>query len=415
LKLLYVQPAAHLVDLVLPEVRVRQWVLSFPYRIRFLLAFDPALCSAVRGIFVRTILGWLRERAEAEGAPGGSSGVVVLAQRFGGALNLNLHFHALVLDGVYTSRGLLAAPRFHPTPELRDEDVTHVTAILHLRIVRYLQRRGRLPREEHAGHDEPAPDEPLLALISAASVEGRVALGPTSGQPLTRRGRQRDRRPLFLPGELCCDLEGFSLHAKVAIEGHDRAGLERLCRYIARPAIASERLSIASDGRVVYRLRRAWRDGTSAIVFEQLAFLERLAALVPRARAHLLTYHGVLAPAAQWRDRIVPGPRRPTESHHGSTETRAACSSRPATSSSPDSPAALSSPARTRRLRWAELLRRVFAVDVLTCPHCGGTRRLIAMITEGLVVRRILDHLELPSSPPPIAPARAPPEPEFAW
>jgi len=403
--------AAHLVDEVLPEVRVRQWVLSFPYRIRFLLAFDPALCSAVRGIFVRTILGWLRERGAAAGTPGGSSGAVVLAQRFGGALNLNLHFHALVLDGVYTSQGLLTAPRFQPAPDIRDEDVAHVTAILHRRIVRYLQRRGRLPRAEQAEHDEPAPDEPLLALLSAASVEGRVALGPESGQPLTRRGRQRDRRPLFLPGELCCDLAGFSLHAKVAIEGHDRAGLERLCRYIARPAIASERLSIDPDGRVVYRLRRAWRDGTSAIVFEPLVFLERLAALVPRPRAHLLTYHGVLAPAAQWRDQIVPGPRAPTESHHGSTEHNAGCSG----SGSPDFPAALSNPARTRRLRWADLLRRVFAVDVLTCPDCGGARRLIAMITDGLVVRRILDHLELPSTAPPIAPARAPPEPEFAW
>jgi len=85
-------------------------------------------------------------------------------------------------------------------------------------------------------------------------------------------------------------------------------------------------------------------------------------------------------------DRIVPGPRAPTESHHGSTERNAGCSG----SGSPDFPAALSSPARTRRLRWADLLRRVFAVDVLTCPHCGGARRLIAMITDGPVVRRIL-------------------------
>ncbi|MCY2958982.1 MAG: transposase [Planctomycetota bacterium] len=225
--------------------------------------------------------------------------------------------------------------------------------------------------------------------MSAASVEARVALGPTSGQSLTRRGRKRDRRPHFLPGERCCDLEGFSLHAKVAIEGHDRAGLERLCRTIARPAIASERLSIDPDGRVVYRLRRRAlperRDGTSAIVFEPQAFLERLAALVPGPRTHLLTYHGVLAPATQWRDKIVPGPRTPTESDHGSTEPRAKACSNP-----PDSPAALSNPARARRLRWAELLRRVLAVDVLTRPHCGGARRLIATITDGLVVRRIL-------------------------
>jgi len=208
-------------------------------------------------------------------------------------------------------QGLLTAPRFQPAPDIRDEDVAHVIAILHLRIVRYLQRRGRLAREEHAEHDEPVPDEPLLALMSAASVEGRVALGPESGQPLTRRGRQRDRRPLLLPGELCCHLEGFLLHAKVAIEGHDRAGLERLCRYIARPAIASERLSIDADGRVVYRLRRARRDGTNAIVFEPLAFLERLAARVPRPRAHLLKYHGVLAPAAQLE---CPGSSRSDES-----------------------------------------------------------------------------------------------------
>jgi hypothetical protein len=60
-------------------------------------------------------------------------------------------------------------------------------------------------------------------------------------------------------------------------------------------------------------------------------------------------------------------------------------------------------------------LRRVFAVDVLTCPDCGGPRRLIATVTDGLVVYRILDHLGLPSSPTTIAPARAPPEPEFAW
>jgi hypothetical protein len=105
--------------------------------------------------------------------------------------------------------------------------------------------------------------------------------------------------------------------------------------------------------------------------------------------------------------------RAPTESHNGTPERNAVCS-RPV-SGSTDSPTARESPARTRRLRWAELLRRVFAVDVLTCPHCGGARRLIAMITDGLVVRRILDHLELPSSAPVIAPARAPPELEFAW
>ena len=78
----------------------------------------------------------------------------------------------------------------------------------------------------------------------------------------------------------------------------DHAGRER-ARYLTRPPIASERPSLAEDGRVVYRLRRHWKDGTRAVVFEPLDFLARLAALVPRPRVHLLTYHGVLAPAAE--------------------------------------------------------------------------------------------------------------------
>jgi hypothetical protein len=142
-----------------------------------------------------------------------------------------------------------------------------------------------------------------------------------------------------------------------------------------------------------------WPRGSSA------AFLERLAALVPRPRAHLLTYHGVLAPAAQWRDQIVP--RAQAESHDEGAGPACSHDSRAAQ--------AQRAPTRTRRSTWAELLRRVFAIDVLTCPDCGGARRLIATITDGLVVQRILGHLELPSSPPPMAPARAPPEPEFAW
>jgi hypothetical protein len=67
-----------------------------------------------------------------------------------------------------------------------------------------------------------------------------------------------------------------------------RDGLEQLCRYVARPPFRADRLSLDDDGRVVYALRRRWRDGTSAVVIEPLDFIARLAALVPRPRAHLL-------------------------------------------------------------------------------------------------------------------------------
>ena len=106
-----------------------------------------------------------------------------------------------------------------------------------------------------------------------------------------RVGVRGDREVSFLPGELCAQVDGFSLHARVRISLRDRERLERLCRYVARPAVASERLSLSRNGNVLYRLRRPWRDGTTHFVFEPLVFLERLAALVPRPRTHLVTYH----------------------------------------------------------------------------------------------------------------------------
>jgi len=98
--------AAHLVDHVFPAVPVRQWVLSQPYRLRYLLAWDHDLCRAVTGVFVRAVLGSLRRRARRAGAPHGRGGAVAILQRFGAALNLNVHVHALVLDGALRRRRL---------------------------------------------------------------------------------------------------------------------------------------------------------------------------------------------------------------------------------------------------------------------------------------------------------------------
>ena len=61
---------------------------------------------------------------------------------------------------------------------------------------------------------------------------------------------------------------------------------------------------------------------------------------------------------------------------------------------------------RRSRLPWAELLRRVFALDVLVCGRCGGPMAVVAYITEAAVVGKILTHLGLPTTPPPVSPAR---------
>src|SRR2546425_12247797 len=87
-------------------------------------------------------------------------------------------------------------------------------------------------------------------------------------------------------------------------ELHYEWSFERLIRYAARPAVATERLSALSDGRLLYRLKRPWRDGTSAVIFERQDFMSKLAVLVPAPRAHLTRYH-VLGPAAVWRPLII--------------------------------------------------------------------------------------------------------------
>jgi putative transposase len=88
---------------------------------------------------------------------------------------------------------------------------------------------------------------------------------------------------------------------------NDWAGLERLCRYVLRPPLAQERLRLRGDGRVVVKLKMAWHDGTTELVFEPLEFLEKLAAITPRPEVNLIICHGVLAP-----NRGRAGPSSPT-------------------------------------------------------------------------------------------------------
>ena len=182
---------------------------------------------------------------------------------------------------------------------------------------------------------------------------------------------------------LCAEAHGFSLHAGVRCSAHQRKDLERLCRYITRPAIANERLKRDGAGDVVLQLKSPRRDGTTHIRMSPLEFMQRLAALVPRPRLHLIRFHGVLAPNARLRAAIVPGPaqntRVPADEHaHGA-------------------------PAR---MGWARLLKRVFDPDREHCPQCGGEFRIIAAIEEHAVFVRILTHPGLPARAPPRSPAR---------
>ena len=78
-----------------------------------------------------------------------------------------------------------------------------------------------------------------------------------------------------------------------------RAEDATLCRYITRPAIANERLTLNRAGDVVLQLKSPYHDGTTHVVMSPLELMQRLAALVPRPRLHLIRFHGVLAPKAR--------------------------------------------------------------------------------------------------------------------
>ena len=384
--------AAHLVDHVLPDVPMRQWVLSLPHRLRYLLAWDHELCRAVTAVYVRAVLGFLRARARRAGVADGRSGAVVMIQRFGGALNLNVHLHALVLDGVFERSGGRLV--FHPTGRLTREDAAAVVAVAVRRIGRLLERRGVMATpEEQGAADRWTEDAPVLAGLAAASVEGRVALGPRRGAGVARYGEPPEAVAPVMLGPCHAALAGFDLHAGVVMRAGERERLERLCRYTLRPPLALTRLRVDAEGQVCVALRHQWSDGTTHLRFDPITLLERLAVLVPRPRINLILYYGVLAPRAAWRAAVVASAGSAWSGPPGGVDVEAGESCR----------------RRGDGYLWAELMRRTFGLDVLECPHCGGRLRLLALIEQPSVVDRIVRHLGLPDERPEPRPPRAPP------
>ncbi len=239
-----------------------------------------------------------------------------------------------------------------------------------------------------------AESEPLLAAMTAASVQGQVATGDRAGQRVRRR--LSDPQEGVRSGPLCFASRGLSLHAATGVETTDRAQLERLCRYVMRPPLAAGRLQILDDEQVAFSLKSVWSDGTYQIVLAPEELLEKLAALVPPPRLNLVRYHGVLAANAADRSQIVPGPKEQVEALAAPT-------------SDGERPTAQ----RRHRLAWAVLLARVFQFDVTECPTCGGRMKIVAAVTDPRSIGRYLKGVGLPSRAPPIAPARPPPQHEF--
>ena len=220
-------------------------------------------------------------------ASGARTGAVTLIQRFGSSLNLNIHLHMLFLDGAYRFAGGKAS--FYRARRSTRDELAKLLDALSRRIVRLLERRGLLIAEpEYPGLDLQFGSS--LDQLQAASINYRIAIGPHAGRKaLTLYSVPPAPDVADVP--MLARLYGFSLHAATVCEAHQRSKLERLCRYITRGPIATRRLSVDDRGRVIYRYKRPFRDGSTHVVLEPLDFMARLAALVPRPRLNLTRFH----------------------------------------------------------------------------------------------------------------------------
>jgi hypothetical protein len=244
--------------------------------------------------------------------------------------------------------------------------------------------------------DDNGEEARTLRPLQAAAITYRIAFGPRVGQKvLTLRGAMPRETTAHQP--LCADIDGFSLHAAVRVEAHDRTRLEQLCRYITRPALSDERVQLNAAGQVELKLKTPWRDGTTHLVMSPLEFMQRLAALVPRPRLHLSRFHGVLAPNAKLRALVVPQ-AQPAQAQ--ATSEAAAAAEWIESEVEPFQ-------ARPQRISCARLLKRVFDIDMQHCPNCSvGELNIIAAILERPVIEKILTHLGLDPQPPPRGRAR---------
>jgi len=393
-----VESAALLVDEVLPRKPIRQWVLTVPFPLRFLFAAYPDLMGNVLGIVTRTLSTNLAHQARFR-KKDAFTGAVTLIQRFGSALNLNIHFHMLFLDGVYI-RDDAGKFAFHYNKAPTVEQLTEVLHTISQRVASFLERRGLLERDEDNSYlTLEGLDEDPMQDIHSHSVTYRVAMGPQRGRKVFTL-QTIPPKPDLPPGsDRVAKLAGFSLHAGVAAKAHQRKKIERLCRYIARPAVSEKRLSLTGTGKIRYELKTPYRNGTTHVIFEPVDFVARLAALVRKPRVNLTRFHGVFAPNSKHRIHVALAKRgkgrkemeRPAWDERTPLERHAA-------------------------MTWMQRLKRVFNIDIEICEKCKGPVKIIACVEDPVAIEKILRHLKekaISSNTAQLPPGRAPPQIEL--
>ena len=297
--------AAHIMDQVLPKVATRQFVLALPKRIRYYVARDSLLSSKVLKIFIQEI-----EKHFKMSLPAISSnaklGAITFNQRFGSYLNLHCHYHTIVIEGLFHQDDS-AHIKFTPVDHLGPEDIEIIEQKVRNRVLKLFKRSKIL-----------SPDQ--------------------------------------VDSMLGWKNSGFSLNADVGIGAEDRNGLERLLRYCARPAFASDQLTLQANDKILYRYAKPTPQGQTEQLFTPNDFIDKLVQLIPLPRRHRHHYHGVLAPNSPYRKHIVEFAGKPLPESMGELK--------------PKSKAGKKKDKVKVKMRylWCILLSRVYELMPLQCP-----------------------------------------------
>lgn len=356
--------AIFLDERVFPEKPVRQWVLSFPFFIRYLMAYDPKIVTAILKIHNQVIGSWYKSKCQADASRKNiKSGAVIVVQRFGGALNVNPHFHSLFIDGCYFKEEVKI--KFAKTSGPGQVELEVILKKIVRKTIRYLMKRSYIEEENISEGLVPNP----MSDLHGQSVAYRIAVGKRRGEKIQLHGIELDNGKRNKSGGI--SIQGFNIHARVFIRGNDREKLQGLCRYIMRGPLSRERLTRVSEDKVAIRFKKMWDSGATHVVYTNLEFIEKLIALIPPARANLVRYHGFFAPNSKWRKAIVRCPVQKKEDK-GPNHSR---------------------------LPWAELMKRTFGIDPERCKKCGSKLKAIAIIKYYPLIQEILESLEITSNP----------------
>lgn len=395
--------AAHMVDNVIPHNPVRQYVVNLPFPLRFWMATHKHIlarvCNIICSIIQEFILFRTSHQTREKRETRIKTGLVCFVQRFGSSLNLNPHFHIIAMDGVFYGDEQYR-PLFVQMPKPTDDAIGLLAKEICETVNSYLIDEGFLVEEDGnvmvANTEDilnPDVDTDVHLPAMASSISQTIAFGPRKGLPVQRlrpnAGSCRSWPNSFSPkttSPLCCSYDGYTVHAERSILHNDRNALEKLISYAARGPLSDDRLRAMPDGNVEVKLKTAWSNGTTHLIFSPSEFIEKLIALIPPPWFHMVRPFGLFVSNAKYRKEILPGEKSDADDKKPPQKKKKKCS-----------------------IKWADLLKRVFHIDVTRCQKCGGLLKLTDILMPGPNLTSLLDELNLATAPPQKLPAKTAP------